>query len=240
MALSFTGSEYVVLAGESGFDFDKDTAYSVFIWINHNNVSLAGSQTYISKLNNNAPNDGWEFTKDYVDTNEMLVYLINTFPTSTSARITTDANLAVLTWYCLGYTYDGVGNNNAEGHTIYKNGSAPTNSNRTDTLTTSALNNLSVYIGRREGSSTLYLKARAALVVVFTGVISSTIIAGLSKGINPFVYLGSTMVCCLPLDGISSTEPDHKANAHKGTVTSAAKFAGNPPVQLLSRWLSMC
>lgn len=235
MARSFDGTgDYIVLANESNFDFTQSTTFSVFLWVRFTGV--ASTYSMVSKLNVSAPNEGWEFYQG-VATDELHVYQINTFPTNETLRDTTNANVPATTWLCLGFTYDGAGNNNAAGVTIYKNGTPPTLGTTANTLTGSILNNKSVTLGSRETTG-IQLNGQEAFVVIWNSVLSANSIKAMANGVNPFVLDFSNQVCDLPLDGNNSPESDFIKQTNKGTVTNATKYAGNPAVNHLSCYIS--
>lgn len=60
----------------------------------------------------------------------------------------------------------------------------------------------------------------------------------LFHGVNPFPIFHSNQVINYPIDGNNSPENDHSGNSNSGILTGTTKFAGNPPVQLLSRYMS--
>lgn len=238
MALNHNGTDqYVTLANESAFDFTKDTAFSFFIWINFS--ALTTIEAIISKLDGSAPFSGWELWHDSGGTGtDVHVYMINTFSTNLTRRNSTNMALANNIWACIGFTYDGAGNNNAVGVKIYKNNTLTSMSSTFDSLTASILNNFALKIGARSGDNILDLTARTAHCVITNNVLSANSIKGMANGVNPFVLDNANIVSYLPLLGHSSAEPDFKKQSNIGTTTSATKYAGNPPADHLSNYIS--
>ena len=60
----------------------------------------------------------------------------------------------------------------------------------------------------------------------------------LGKGVNPFIIRNDIQIMCMPLSGNDDPELNYSDSASTGVVTGTTKLP-NPPVQLLSRWLSM-
>lgn len=62
-------------------------------------------------------------------------------------------------------------------------------------------------------------------------------VAILAKGVNPFFFRNDALKVYYPLDGNDSPEPEYIGQLN-GTVTGTVKGSTNPPVQLLSRYMS--
>lgn len=74
--------------------------------------------------------------------------------------------------------------------------------------------------------------------VLWNANLSVNEISALARGVNPFPIRHSDQVVNLPIDGNVSPEPDYSPKNRDGTVTGTTKATKNPPVQLLSRYMS--
>jgi hypothetical protein len=135
----------VAVANESNFDFERTNAFSGCAWINLDNP--ARQQAIISKMGNTSPFTGWEFTTN--NSGNIILWLINDATTNyieVSAPVLT-ANR----WYHVCFTYTGSGT--ASGAKIFIDGSLPSVSTGSNTLSATILNDQPVNSGRRSGGT---------------------------------------------------------------------------------------
>jgi len=74
--------------------------------------------------------------------------------------------------------------------------------------------------------------------MIVGGALSDTIIAALSRGVNPFgIWAMFTKRAFLPINGNQSPEPNWISGGNTGTVVSAPPKSANPPIQLLQMYM---
>ena len=92
-------------------------------------------------------------------------------------------------------------------------------------------------MGSREAGTDRFYDGELAYVAVWNVLLSANEYSALANGVNPFVIRNSSLQLYCPLDGNNSPENNYASPTNTGTLTGTSKFAGNPPVQLLSRYL---
>ena len=118
--LSFDGAgDYVSLGDKDMFSFGNsvsDKPFSLLFWIKTG--TLAADQTIVSKYLNTSPFSGeWDFQL-FKTSGVLYVQCLDNSPTF-RIKITGSQVLAINTWYCVTFTYDGSGSQN--GMNLYVN-----------------------------------------------------------------------------------------------------------------------
>ena len=149
-ALSFDGTDdYVQIANESNFDFEKTDALTLEAWVK---TSSDACLNIITKMQNASPNTGYQLIKhDSIRGNVLYFFLINNFATSNMIRAYGSTNIADGQWHHVAVTYNG--SSNVSGVKIYVDGEPETMSWSHNNLTSSILNGLPLQISGREGSN---------------------------------------------------------------------------------------
>ena len=158
--LEFDGSnDYVDIANESNFDFERTQPFSYSLWTKpkagDTSISLA-----FGKILNSGNFTGWALLTnyDYSSNTEvagrLAVALINISGTTNAIGIEADSKINDGGWHHYTVTYDG--SSFASGIKIYEDGISLALNVASDSLTGSILNNVNVEIGDRDsGASSL-------------------------------------------------------------------------------------
>ncbi len=146
LAADFSGAQVVELANESNFDRERTAKWSWSGWCKFDNLN--NTETIFAKWQTTTPR-GILIQK--TSGNKIRVFLSNTASTN-EIQVTGSTTLAASTWYHVIVTYDG--SSAASGVKIYINSVAETNTNDTNNLNATILNNkVAVYAGRDDGAS---------------------------------------------------------------------------------------
>jgi hypothetical protein len=147
-ALNFNGtSDYVQIANESNFDFDRTNAFSAGTWVKTDSSSV---QRLLSKMTNASPYTGYEFLID--ENGGIVTYLVNDYATGNYIHEkTTQTGFNDDNWHYVSISYDG--SSGADGLNIYVDGVEKTTTIYKDSLTGSILNDVSVTLGSRNNQA---------------------------------------------------------------------------------------
>lgn len=145
----FDGSnDYIAIANEANFDFDRTAAFSISAWIKWN-ATGSGSQYFFSKAATSGNEEGILFGVDY-DNARLRSFLVNSSGSAIGCA-TANSSLSSGSWHHCVLTYDG--SSDGTHIKIYiDNGTAVTGG--AGTLTGSILNANPAWIGR--SGSTFY------------------------------------------------------------------------------------
>jgi len=158
--LEFDGSnDYVDIANESNFDFERTQPFSYSLWTKpkagDTSISLA-----LGKILDSGNFTGWALLTnyDYSSNTEvagrLAVALVNISGTTNAIGIEADSKINDGGWHHYTVTYDG--SSFASGIKIYEDGISLALNVASDSLTGSILNNVNVEIGDRDsGASSL-------------------------------------------------------------------------------------
>jgi len=150
--LDFNGTnQYVSVANETNFDFERTNAFSGCAWIRQDSLNSGkGQASIISKIQNGGTFTGWELTG--LDnfgrrgaTDSLTLWLINSYPSNYLQITAPDIFVQGTTCHAC-FTYDG--SSTGSGVKLYINGVAKTTSIN-GTLSASILNNAALQIGAR-------------------------------------------------------------------------------------------
>jgi hypothetical protein len=141
-ALSFDGTnDYVQIANESNFDFERTNPFSFEAWIKpstgHNWFAIVGKSTRSNSYR------GIRFM--VMPTGELLGELISTWSTNVLRETTSEANVDDGNWHHVVMAYDGT--SSASGLKFYVDGSEKTTTVNNDTLSATILTDVNLKIG---------------------------------------------------------------------------------------------
>lgn len=242
--LRFDGNDdYIVLANESNFDFDRDDPFSMAVWLK-STPGDTSIQQIIGKAADYTPYAGIHLFKNYDDVNSTragsLSFVINSawgddnrlWVYATAATPINDGN-----WHYYIITYNG--SSSTSGMKIYQDGSLLATSAK-GSLSNSILNDIAVGIGARGDGSPQYhenfngimddvriynreLSASEVKLLYNLGVATKT-----AKTISND-SLASGLVGHWTFDGTKISGAyalDSSSNNNTGTITGATKVAG--------------
>jgi len=129
-------------------------------------------------------------------------------------------------WHLLGGRWDGttVG--------VIFDGSEEATASRDGTISKDVVTKLG--IGTQ---NTTRLTGELFQFLFYTSNLTLNQIGAIFRGVNPFPIDPTNRSAFLPLWGNQDPEPDYSPNANTGSVTGAARFTPNPPVELLENYL---
>ena len=177
-ALEFDGSDdYVDIANESNFDFERTQPFSYSLWTKpkagDTSISLA-----LGKILDSGNFTGWALLTnyDYSSNTEvagrLAVALVNISGTTNAIGIEADSKINDGGWHHYTVTYDG--SSFASGIKIYEDGISLALTVASDSLTGSILNNVNIEIGDRDsGASSLNYPGLIDDVRVYNRVLTS-------------------------------------------------------------------
>ncbi|HJW96941.1 MAG TPA: LamG domain-containing protein [archaeon] len=138
-SLSFDGTnDYITVANESNFDFERTSSFSVSAWIK---TSVSNDRVIISKETAASPYSGWAF---YVQPSSVRVHITNTWGSNYISKfggVDIDNNV----WHHVAFTY--IGSSLASGVNIYIDGNLSNGAVSSDTLSATILNDQAPQIG---------------------------------------------------------------------------------------------
>ena len=141
--LSFDGGDdYVSIANETNFDFERTNSFSISAWVN---PSVLRDQKVISKLNALSNYEGWEIQMLSAAGTFRLWFI--SVCCANALGLTSNTAIPINQWSHITMTYNG--SSAASGVAFYINGIKDTLTINTDALTTSILNNVAPTIGSR-------------------------------------------------------------------------------------------
>ena len=157
-ALMFDGTDdNVILGGESVFDFERTSTFSIESWIKTSYTG--GVQNILSKMDNVAPFSGYDLhirPTGYIAFMIINTWSTNTLMVTTSGTVCNDGN-----WHHIVVTY--AGTSAPSGVHIYVDGVDQSLTTNYNSLSASTLNNISLNIGSRNNAA-----------YFFKGIIDST------------------------------------------------------------------
>ena len=216
MARSLNGtSDYILVSQDTPFDFERTSTFSILGWIKR---AAAGVGHVIVAKGDNTNNNQW--LVDVTTGDFLQLGLLSTYPTS-ALQVRGGTTLSASTWYHVAVTYDG--SSTPGGVNLYVNGVLETPTTVTNTLTTSILNNLNLYIGCRNNQD-IFFNGSLAEISIHNVVLSLQEIRGNYTAQRNF----RGRVSYWPLWGTSTTEADLSGNAYNGAVTGTTVAAGPP------------
>src|SRR3990167_2777952 len=100
MGYDFDGTDDTISVADTTFDFERTASFSAYAWINVD--TLAADAALISKLDNAAPNSGWELQL-IAATSKLRVNLVNNY--GLPNRIVVDSTNTISTgaWTHVGF-----------------------------------------------------------------------------------------------------------------------------------------
>lgn len=138
-------SDTISVANEANFDFERTNSFSIETWIK----TTSAGQDIFTKMANAAPFTGFEV---YLSGGMVGSYLISTWSTNVlqvhAARTINDGN-----WHHIVVTYGGT--STPAGYAIYIDGVSQAIVTDLNTLSATVLNNISPYIGSRNGAGAI-------------------------------------------------------------------------------------
>lgn len=145
-AYYFDGYDYITIANENNFDFERTKNFTVCMWVYPKALaSSTTSRTLISKLGSNMV--GWELSNwGSGNSGAVTLYLINSWPNN-AIQAQANNSLSLNQWQHVCASYDGT--SSISGARIYVNGGSKSLTPVKKTLTGSILNNNNVIIGDR-------------------------------------------------------------------------------------------
>jgi hypothetical protein len=143
--LSFDGTDdFITVANESNFDFERDDAFSITAWIRVN-ISATGTRGVWNKESPSGNQPGIVFSHD--SDNARMRASLTQSDGGGFAFVTGNNSVVHSTWYFVCLTYDG--SSTGAGALIYIDAGTPTAGS--GTLTGSILNDAAVLIGKTPG-----------------------------------------------------------------------------------------
>ena len=148
LVLDGTG-DYVEIANEGNFDFERTAPFSVSCWIKANS-SATGQRDIASKMQQSGNFHGWVLRYDA--DNQNLKFILLQSDGAQFIQAATAVNSIVLnTWYFVAATYDGSSANT--GLKIYRNGDGDiTDARAGGPLTGTILNDAPFWVGRADAN----------------------------------------------------------------------------------------
>ena len=217
--------DYITLANESNFDFERTNAFSSGGWFKVSDFS--DYRMLVTKMPEASPYSGWV---SYVQptTGKLTFALVNTFPTN-YLQVSTAVGITAAVWNHIYFTYDG--SSTAAGIKIYVNGISQSFTVDAATLSASILTNEPVIIGQRSGGAIYDFLGQAAHVGVYASELNAAQVDQLR--LYP-TSITANLKAYLPL-GVSGTETDFSTYANNGTPTNTTVSAANQaPVTILN------
>ena len=221
-ALSFDGvDDYVDIANESNFDFDRTDPFSISAWVYDNKTS--GFSYVVTKVLNGTNWPGYRFMLD--STNRKLYGLLVGVTGGTAGGDAIDVRtyagtLSVNAWHHIAMTYDGSAT--AAGVRLYIDGADMAHDVTHDGLVSSMLNNQTVHLGKSPSDGGGRLDGYLDDVRVYNRVLSGDDVRALYYG---GVNLANGLMGHWKLDEASgTTAADSSGNGHNGTVWGGATW----------------
>ncbi len=141
-AITVTGKNAVTFPSDIG-DFEKDSTYSVSVWINV--PKDAGNGSLLSRMDNEQGYRGWDI---WVQDNEIATHLVHQWPDDALKVVTTKKALKRGTWQHITITYDGSAKH--AGMKIYVDGELEATKAEKDNLKSSTRTTAPFVIARRK------------------------------------------------------------------------------------------
>lgn len=177
-AFSFDGTgDYVSLANESQFDFERTDSFSVSMWLKPADTSV---DIPIAKMDSDNGFRGWDFVTNFgstTDPGKVAVQIWNSPSNRIDVRLASDSSLLNDgNWHHYLWTYDG--SSSGSGVKIYEDGSLLATTVTTNTLTQTILNNEPVFIANRKDNGNAF-KGGIDDVLIFSRELSADEVASL-------------------------------------------------------------
>jgi hypothetical protein len=151
LVLDGTG-DYVDIANETQFDFDRDEAFSVSCWVKANS-SIAGTVSILGKIQTSGNQPGYEIVYD-TDNARVKFQLLQANGAAFLQSVSTPNSVPVNTWKLVTATYDA--SSTVAGCKIYINGSLDVAGTAGGPLTDTILYNEPFQIGKGSSGATFY------------------------------------------------------------------------------------
>lgn len=234
MASDFDGDNDIINYGSNGsIDNVFTGGGSQMAWIRPDNVGEGSGGTIADKRA--GVDEGGFFKLQDESGSDMDLQKQQSFTTANGSWVTTDREIQANVWNLAGVTYDS--SSVANNPVLYVDGVSVgiTEANTPiGTVDSDAAQDL--MIGNRLAGDKTF-DGEISFFVQWNVILSANEMAIINRGVNPFVVRNSNIELLTPLGGNQSPEPDYSGNGNTGTVTGAIKGAGNPPVQLISRYM---
>ncbi len=179
-AYYFDGYNYITIANENNFDFERTSKFTVCMWVYPKALaSSTTSRTLISKLGSNTV--GWELSNwGSGNSGAVTLYLVSSWPTN-AIQAQANNSLSLNQWQHVCAFYDGT--SSIYGVRIYVNGGSKSLTPVKKTLTGSILGNNNVIIGSR--NKNMPFIGNIDDVRIYNRVLSSSEIYSLYKTTKP-------------------------------------------------------
>jgi len=151
-ALTFDGSaDYINIANESNFDFDRTDAFSTEAWIKVTDDEDNGF--IVAKQVNSSPHNGFQFYVRTLDDfgENRLAFRLESTSNGDELEVSGSTDLVDNNWHHVAATY--AGTSVSSGVELYVDGIQETKTVQDETISTTILNNVAVELGSR-GSGT--------------------------------------------------------------------------------------
>ena len=223
-SLRFDGANDYVDFGTTDFNFERNQAFSISMWVNIENFT-SGNKVIFSRASGTTAFRGWWIR--FENSNSINFYMANDFAASNYLWVRGNAAIPFKSWIRICFTYDG--SSAVSGINFYLNGVSSSMSTVRDTLTTDIaqagtntrmglISDLTIDYSGFVTDTAVYNRVLTAAEVAnihFCGIYPTDSLYGLYKF----------------TDGSGATLTDSSVNARHGTITSATWSTTYAPLQ---------
>ena len=213
---------------------DGLTAFTCFIWAYRTTAALSSKMAF--KIQNAAGEGGFQFPISHLDSTKWGIDIHDNNATKRLLTYNTTTNISNDSWHAHFGAWGG-GNNSL----LYYDTIAQTSGNVVaSTPVTMQASDDNFSIGATPVGANPYT-GNLANYAMWSVDIGAIMAVALAHGVNPFVIRNDVLILYYSIAGNNDPEPQYKNGIGNATLEGTAnppKFAGNPPVEHLSCYIS--
>jgi hypothetical protein len=213
--------DQIILANESNFDFENNQPHTFAIWTYWDMTAATGQKAVMSKAVGSGNFEGLLLASRPGSVGRLIRMQVRNAAANMIQR-TSDAEISVAAWHCLGYTYSG--SLDVSGAILYADGAAVTSTANANSLSASVLSDQAVAIATDNAG---WADQKHAFAAIWNVALSAAEMAHFYGGGT--VPRQANLVAWLPMQDGASPELDETLGANNGTVTGATYSATGGP-----------